>query len=395
MKPSVLIIVNRLVISGQSPDTLSLAWYLREDFDITILYGKKEPDEEDALYLLEKYPGLNVKKIDHLQRSFSVSTDLKAFIALFRFIKAARPNLVHTHGSKSGLLGRLAAKLAGVKAIVHTYHGHFFHSYYGKFTSRLVILVEKMLAKITTVCIVLSKSQFNEIVFKYKIVNEQKARLIPLGFNALQFSGTGVHASESFWQQYCLLPPGKIVVAIIGRIVPVKNHLKFLEAAELLLQTNDHLIFLIVGDGYLRKKLEAFLQQKNRRFQNLSYKEGVHFIFAGWQKNIDDILSAVDIVALSSLNEGTPMCLLEAQFAGKPVVAIDTGGVCDTMMDNETGFLCKTKDAHEMAEKINSLVHNSDLRKTMGEKGKQFVAAQFSKEKEIENIYNLYTSYTN
>jgi glycosyltransferase involved in cell wall biosynthesis len=299
LKPSILIIVNRLVISGQSPDTLSLAWYLRNDFDITILYGKKEPDEEDALYLLEKYPGLNVKKIDHLQRSFSFFTDIKAFITLFRFIKNARPDLVHTHGSKSGLLGRIAARLAGVKVIIHTYHGHFFHSYYGRFKSRIVILGEKILAKITTACIVLSKSQFNEIIFKYKITSEQKAALIPLGFNALQFSGTGVDNAGSFWQQQCKLPPGKIVVAIIGRIVPVKNHIMFLEAAEILLRSNDNIVFLIVGDGYLRKKLEAYLHFKKSSFENLSYKEGVHFIFAGWQKNIDDILSAVDIVALN------------------------------------------------------------------------------------------------
>ena len=126
--PRLIIILNRFVIGGQAVDTIPLAWHLSNDFDILILYGEKEKDEVEPQFLLEQYPGLRLKKIKTLQRSINPFYDVVAFFSVLRTIINFKANIVHTHGAKSGFIGRLAAFMAGVPVIIHTFHGHFFHS---------------------------------------------------------------------------------------------------------------------------------------------------------------------------------------------------------------------------------------------------------------------------
>ena len=181
-KPRLLIILNRFVIGGQAVDTIPLAWYLKDVFDILIIYGEKEIDEIEPTFLLEKYKGLQLKKIRHLRRSINPLTDLIAFFRVLGAINTFRADIVHTHGAKSGFIGRLSAWLSGVPVIIHTFHGHFFHSYFSKAVSRSIAIVERAVGKITTSAIALSTNQKNELVEVYKILPASKINIVPLGF---------------------------------------------------------------------------------------------------------------------------------------------------------------------------------------------------------------------
>ncbi len=182
-KPRLLIVLNRFVIGGQAVDTLPLAYFLSPDFQILILYGEKEKDEIEPEFLLKKYPGLNLKKIDQLRRSVNPLNDIVAFARLAYTIVQFNPDIVHTHGAKSGFLGRLSAWLCYVPVIVHTFHGHFFHSYFSKKISRFIALIERQTAKITTAAVALSVAQKKELVEEYKILPASKLAIIPLGFD--------------------------------------------------------------------------------------------------------------------------------------------------------------------------------------------------------------------
>ena len=227
MKPNVIIVLNRLVIGGQAVDTIPLAYYLQNYFNVLILYGEKEADEIEASFLLEQYPNLQVKKIKQLRRTINPITDLIAFFSIVQQIKKHKASIVHTHGSKSGLLGRLAAWLLSVPVIVHTFHGHLFHSYFNSIGNFFIKNIERLLAKISTHIIALSDEQFKEITKTYSIAPSNKVSIIPLGVDekALQLS---VELNrEKFRTQFNLLPTD-IAIGIVGRVVPIKNHFLFL-----------------------------------------------------------------------------------------------------------------------------------------------------------------------
>lgn len=391
-KTKLLIIINRFVISGQTPDVISNAWYLKDTYDIKIFYGEKQPDEIEAFYLLDIFPGLQIQKIPFLKKSFNLVNDLKTFFFLYKNIRENKYDIVHTHGSKSGFIGRLAAYIAGTKGIIHTYHGHLFKGYFNQLKTKSIIAIERFLGKLSSVCVVLSEQQRKEIAGTYKIIPPQKAALIPLGFDikAYQESLSAGYINELFSKL-----SGKKIIAIIGRVVPVKNHLFFLHVAEELLKRRLNTVFLIVGDGTDKTKLQTWLSQKKLAFSEKGYLEDSPFIFTSWQTNMANILPHIDIVTLTSYNEGTPMSLIEAQFFKKPVVAVDAGGVKDTFIDNKTGFLITSHYVKEMADKIELLIKDKALAEQMGTNGHNFVAKNFSKEIEISAYKNLYNRYNN
>ena len=391
-KPRLLIILNRFVIGGQAVDTIPLAFELTKDFEVLILFGEKEKDEIEPEFLLNQYPGLRLKKIPQLRRSINPLIDFLAFFRLLITISQFRADIVHTHGAKSGFLGRLAAFFSGVPIIVHTFHGHFFHSYFSPAISRTVAWVEKIIGKITTSAIALSATQKNDLVYGYKILPAHKIHVIPLGFQ--YNSSIDAQTLRSGFRNKYGLQENDVAIGIVGRIVPVKNHNFFVEIIKSYQQrfSNSNVAFFIIGDGGLKSKVEALLLENKITYNNLSVNAADRVVFTSWLQQMDEVMNGLDIVVLTSLNEGTPLSMIEAQYFEKPVISTNVGGVKDTMIDGATGFLVESDCLKEFVEKMNKLINSKVLRQEFGIKGKEFVKSKFSKANEIERTKEFYFS---
>ncbi len=391
-KPRLLIILNRFVIGGQAVDTIPLAWHLQSYFDILILYGEKEKDEIEPVFLLEKYPGLQLQKIKNLRRSINPLNDVVAFFQVYKAIKNYKADIVHTHGAKSGFTGRLASWIYGVPVIIHTFHGHFFHSYFSKNISLFIAGIERLVGKITTAAIALSEAQKDELSAVYKILPPAKIKVIQLGFAFDQENDAAI-LRQAFRDKFNLQPTD-VAVGIVGRIVAVKNHAFFVRVIKNILASKEagKTVFLIIGDGDLRHQVEEDLQNNNIEFNSTGVTNTCRVVFTSWITDMYGIMNALDIIALTSLNEGTPLSVIEAQFFKKPVVSTDAGGVKDTMLDNISGYITATNDEIGFAEKLKKVINDDHLRVQMGEAGFAFVSEKFSKKNEIAATRDLYFS---
>jgi glycosyltransferase involved in cell wall biosynthesis len=389
MKPRLLIIINRFVIGGQAADTIPLLYHLKDKYTIKVIYGEKEADEIEPLFLLQHYPGLDLQKLPSLKRSINPFADLISLYKIYQCIKSFKPDIVHTHGAKSGLTGRLAAKLYGHTVIVHTFHGHLFHSYFNKFTSRIVIGIEKVLSRITNAAIALSPSQKKELVEEFKVYPSHKVFEIPLGL----CPPPSLNSYDFAFRNKYELNKEDVAIAIIGRIVPIKNHLDFLKIVINLIKKGiEGVKFFIIGDGNGLQDLVEILKHNNIPFALPGQAtQEAKVIFTSWISNMYEVIYELDVVVLTSSNEGTPVSLIEAQLCGKPVVAYNVGGVKDTFIDNVSGFLVEKGNLSAFADRLITLINNKELRKSMGVKGKDYSSSKFSKLTEVSSVDNLYT----
>lgn len=394
-KPRLLIILNRFVIGGPAVDTIPLAWQLAKDFEIIILYGEKETDEVQPAFLLKKYPGLQLKKIKYLRRTFNPFFDINAFFSILVILFKFRPHILHTHGAKSGFTGRFAAWISRTPITIHTYHGHFFHSYFSKKISALIALAERTIGKITTCAIALSEVQKKELVDEFKILPASKITVIGLGFDFNESIDS--NAKRVAFRSRYNLQSSDIAIGIVGRIVPVKNHSFFIKVVGNILSFNtaNPPAFFIIGDGNLRMQVEKELNHKNIPFSDNAIDGKTRVVFTSWLTDIYEVMNGLDLVVLTSLNEGTPLSVIEAQFFGKPIVCTNVGGVSDCMHDGVTGFLSEKNDIITFTEKLQLLINNEELRTEMGKAGNHFASRKFSKQKEIEITRKLYFSLLN
>lgn len=379
------------MIGGQAIDTIPLAWYLQENFSVHVLYGEKENDEEEALFLLDLYPNLQIEKLPVLQRSISFSKDFAAYHAIKNILKKEEFAVVHTHGFKSGLLGRLAAKAMRVPCIVHTFHGHLFHSYYNRFFSTAIVYLERMMGRITHKIITISPEQFEEISGKYAIATASKISMIRLGIDEQHFF-RNVSATQHFFKEKYAFKKEDIHIGIIGRIVQIKNFTLFVDVVESVLKVFPVGVkFYVVGDGILAGQVQEILVSKNISISIPGKPvEDASVVFTSWAPDIARVIQALDIIMLTSYNEGTPMSLIEAQLCGKPVVATNVGGVSDTFIADKTGFLIPAGDAEMFSKKLILLIENESMRKDMGNAAVNFAAQNFSKKVEVQKVTDLY-----
>lgn len=348
----------------------------------------------EASHLINTAAGITFKKIPELRKSINVVYDIKAYGRLYREIKYSNCQIVHTHGSKSGMLGRLAAHRNKVPCIVHTFHGHVFHSYYNRFISGCIIRFERWMAQLTTRIIAISKQQGKELVDVYKIVPSDKLSIIHLGIDKKQFDEDAVNSAYAIRERF-KLQPEMIAVGMIGRMVAIKNFDLFAEVAEKIFASSagNDVKFFIVGDGGLKEKVQQDLDRRSIKWCNTeNYFSEAQVIFTSWLSSVKSILKDLDIVMLTSRNEGTPLSLIEAQFCGKPVIATDAGGVNDTFVNNETGFLIEQDNVTAFVEKLGLLINDQQLRKSMGMKAAEFAAQRFSKNVEVEQLKQLYNN---
>ena len=367
---------------------------MKDDFNIRILYGQKEPDEKEAAHLIKDTEGISFKKIPALRKSINFFRDIKAYRQLSKEIKAAGCHIVHTHGSKSGFLGRLAAHKNNVPCIVHTFHGHVFHSYYNAFISACIIRFEKWMGRFTTKVIAISTQQGKELTDVYKIVPAEKLAVIHLGIDGAQFD-ENKNIDEASIKHIFQSQQNTVAIGIIGRMVAIKNFELFATITEKILVSpaGSSVKFFIIGDGEQKEKVQKNLSARNIQWCDAeNYYGDARVIFTSWLSSVNSVLKELDIIMLTSRNEGTPLSLIEAQYCGKPVIASDAGGVRDTFINNETGFLIPQNDAKTFVDKLSLLIKDKVLRESMGKRGAAFAQTKFSKAAEVENIKQLYNN---
>ena len=387
-RQKLFLIINRLSHAGGSMDALSMAYYLTHRYQITILYGGKENDEKDAP-LTSSDTTITFIEISSLRRSILPFKDFISFRKIYSLIKKHRPEIVHTIGFKTGLLGRSAAKICRVPVIVHTFHGHIFHSYYSNTISRFICAIEKSLARISDYIIAISPQQAFELYSTYRIAPKHKIKTIFIGIDKKNY-GIPEDKKPAFRSHYNV-PQTATVIAIISRLVAIKNHSFFIQIAKKILEQESNVYLFIIGDGKEKPGIQKKLTDQHLQWQEGSAKNNdTRIFFTSWITDIASALTDIDIVVLTSLNEGTPVSLIEAQLFGKPVVATNVGGVRDTIVNNETGFLIDNFSVDDFVNQLQCLIHDKQVRNEMGNNGKIFVAERFSKQKEVAAIDALY-----
>jgi glycosyltransferase involved in cell wall biosynthesis len=276
-----------------------------------------------------------------LGRELHPLRDLRTIWQLYRLLRRIRPDIVATHTAKAGFVGRVAARLAGVPVVVHTFHGHVFHGYFSPAKTRLFLLLERLAARLSDTIITLTPGQRRELAELYRIAPERKFTIMAYGLDLSAFAQARRRQGD-FRRQWAVADTAPLVT-IVGRLAPVKNHALFLQAARRVVDDLPAARFAIVGDGELRAELEA-------QVDALGLREAV--FFTGWQKAVAPVLADSDVLVISSVNEGTPFTVIEAMAAGCPVVSTAVGGVPDFLNHGELGALVPSGDADALAAAI-------------------------------------------
>jgi glycosyltransferase involved in cell wall biosynthesis len=388
----IAIILGRLVIGGTTMDTLQVAQHLQGVHEVLLITGGGERDEFEAAYLTAHLPGVRQERINGFSGSIHPIRDYIAYRKLRLALRRFKPQIVHTHTAKAGLLGRLAASAEHIPVIIHTYHGLMFSGYYSKSISQWVVRAEQWLSKKTTRLIALSQTQKLQITGQYRVCPPEKVAVVPLGIDISAFTADRAAKRASFRSKY-FLAAGEIAVGIVGRIVPVKNHGVFLRVAEEVLKSQPGVRFFIIGDGPLRRKLQAECVERNIDFTYFPEEpRKATLTFTSWITEVDWAMAGLDIVTLTSFNEGTPVSLMEAQAAGKPVIAMKAGGIEDIVQHNITGFTVDQGAIADFAARLLELCQNAATRQVMGTAGEQYAASHFQKERQVSDLNALYSS---
>ena len=385
--PRVLRIINRFNLGGPIYNASYLTAFMAPEFETVLIGGPPLPDESHSGFIPQNL-GIEIVEIAEMSRSINPINDLKAWMRIRKIIREFKPDIVHTHASKAGALGRTAAIFCGVPHIVHTYHGHVFSGYFSPIKSQIVQTLEKILCRRSHAIITISKKQYHEIVEEFKICNHKKAHIIPLGLDLNRFSLNQETKRIEFRQKY-KIANHQIAIGIIGRLVPIKNHRLFVEAICLAQNISQvEIVPVIIGDGNDKDNLVEL-------FNQIQTEKKSKAIFTSWIKDVDTALPGLDIVALTSLNEGTPVSLIEAQAASRPVITTNVGGVSDCLLDGQSGIIINDFEVETFASGLLKLANDEDLRTKMGEIGKQFVNQKFNYSRLIDDMIKLYLSLLN
>lgn len=402
--PRVLRIINRFNLGGPTHNAAYLTRYLPPAYETLLVGGPEGPHEEGSGHILRAL-GVEALVLPEMQRELSPWHDRTAYRRIKQLIKDFRPDVVHTHAAKAGAVGRMAAHDLGVKAVVHTFHGHVFHSYFGPVRTSLFKNIERYLAKRTSRIIAISDKQKEELVQEHRICPADKVAVIPLGFDLAKFREEQEAKRARFRQVYGLAED-ELAVAIVGRLVPVKNHALFLKGIQRVQQRSGKRVrAFIIGDGEERERIQRITGELGLSvaqapgFNGHGFGHGVNgksvvapadVTFTSWIKEIDLAYAGADIVALTSYNEGTPVSLIEAQAASKPVVSTRVGGIENVVKDGITGVLCPNNDAHAFAEGLMDLVENDDRRARMALAGWEQVGSRYHYSRLVADTAALY-----
>ncbi len=396
----ILRVISRLNIGGPAIHVAILSKGLNHSiFTNKLVVGQISDHEGDMAHIIDKNRQ-TIVRIPCLQREISPIKDIRAFFSILSLIIKEKPDIVHTHLSKAGAIVRPAVWLSNLMTrqkirTVHTFHGHVFDGYFGKWKTGFYIWIERILAQFTDVIIVLSSKQQKDLVEKYRIVSKRKTKIIPLGLNLSIFENIKNNHRGKF-RKHFNCSDNDILIAIVGRLVPIKNHIMFFDAAKILLEQKPeaNIKFMIIGDGELRYDLEKYCKKLGLESKT---------IFCGWVNDMASVYRDINILALTSLNEGTPVSVIEAMASGVPVIATNVGGVQDLLGEKvkehdgftqcQRGIVCPSNDPIKFGSAMRFVLENKDnISATICNASEQFVLRNYSKTRLLEDMAILYNN---
>jgi glycosyltransferase involved in cell wall biosynthesis len=374
----VLRIISRMNVGGPALHALLLNERLDPArYDSRLVAGQVGDAEGDYLTLHGADPERFVS-LPALGREVEGWRDWSAFWSLVRLMRSFRPHVVHTHTSKAGALGRIAATLCRVPVVVHTYHGHVFDAYFSPLKTRLVVAAERVLARGASALVAVTARVRRDVLAR-GIGGDDQVVVVSLGLDLDPLVAAPARRGEL--RRELGLPPGAPLVGIVARLVPVKAHEVFLAAAKAMAPVRPDIVFLIVGDGERRAELETAARASGL---------GDRVRFLGWRADLDRLYADLDIVVLTSKNEGSPVALIEAMAAGRPVVSTRAGGVEDVVTDGETGVIVPIGDAPALARAVVDLLEDPARAARLGAAARASVVARFGSGRLVGDIDALY-----
>jgi glycosyltransferase involved in cell wall biosynthesis len=367
----VMRIIARMNVGGPAVQVSGLMrGFNPTEFDHRLYTGYCAEDEAD--YLDTVATDVKSFRIDGFGRRVSLLGDLKAFFALINEIRNFKPDVIHTHTAKAGFLGRVASIVSLLPSIrVHTFHGHLLNGYFGPFRRSLVVIVEKLLAIFTNELLAVG-DKVREDLLRAGIGSRSKFGLMPPGLSI------GELPSREESRIALGLETNGLQCAFIGRVTQIKRPDRFLDVVSELKKRNVRLDFLIAGDGELLERCRDRIK-----------KEVLPVRILGWQSDIERVLSAADIVVLTSDNEGTPLSLIQAGMAGLPVVSTKVGSVHEVVLDGITGIVT-TLNVLEIANALENLYRDQELRDRLGKAAQEFTLANFGVDRLVQDHEQLY-----
>lgn len=387
VRTKVLHVITRLDRGGSAQNTLLTCLGLSDRYEMVLVHGLSLESQmtdwewqsvhrgiEEA-----KDRGVKVVPISSLVRKIAPVQDLQAFFSLWRLMLQERPDIVHTHTSKTGILGRWAAKMAGVPIIVHTPHGHVFYGHFGPLVSRFFLAIERLMASITDRMVALSEGERNDYI-RFSVSSPDKIVTIHSGVEIDRYMKAEVNVEEK--RRSLGLNPNGLVVGTVGWLLPIKGPIHLLNAMARIWRNHPEIRLVFVGKGELEGKLRA-------EASRMGVSERVTFL--GWRDDIPEIMQILDIFVLPSLNEGMGRVLVEAMAAGRPVVASKVGGIPDLVEHKKNGFLVGPGDVNGTSLAIKRLLIDREMRDEMGRMGRT-MAQNFTVEGMVEKIDALYSS---
>ncbi|HPO11891.1 MAG TPA: glycosyltransferase family 4 protein [Candidatus Hydrogenedentes bacterium] len=369
-------VITRLCAGGAQENTFHTVRLANRDrFEADLISGVVRGGEksmEDQVHAA----GVPIIRMPFLIREPAPVRDWITLRRLIRLFKTRQYDIVHTHTSKAGVLGRLAAERAGVPIIVHTPHGNVFHSYFNPYLTRLFVWMERHCARRTDRIIELTSGGVEEHLAEGIGRREQFSVI----FSGIDTAPSDAAIAKREATRAALgMGPEEVLIGGVGRLEPVKGFTYFVEAARSVLRSDAHARCILIGDGAERETLRTQAAGMGDRFQ-----------FLGWRRDVPELMAAMDILAVPSVNEGMGRVVLEAGAAGVPVAASRVGGIPDIVDDGETGLLITARDAGALAEAMLELAHAPERRRWMGATARAKVVPHFSLQKMVERIEALY-----
>jgi glycosyltransferase involved in cell wall biosynthesis len=393
--PRILRIINRLNLGGPTYNVAYLTRYLQPEYETMLVSGQIDETEASSGHILDQL-NIQPRYVEHMYRELNPWKDRKGYQEIRKIVRDFKPDIVHTHAAKAGALGRLAASHEKVPVILHTFHGHVFHSYFSPLKTRLFIEIERYLARKSSAIVAISATQKRELADEFRIAPPDKIHVVHNGFDLNRFQINQEALRQQFRSEYHVVE-SEVALGIIGRLVPVKNHDLFLRAlAGIQGQASVPVRAFIIGDGEDRAKVEALCRELQLPVlvgteKPTSYNPGeVRVTFTSWITDIERALAGLDFVVLTSLNEGTPVSLIEAEAAARAIVSTRVGGVADIVPEGKAGILVPSQDVAATSAAFIRLIQDPDERQRMGAYGRGFVSDRFTYQALCANMAKLY-----
>ncbi|MBW2622770.1 MAG: glycosyltransferase [Deltaproteobacteria bacterium] len=377
-KLKVLHVITRLDKGGAPKNTLlTVSGLNKERYEVVLVSGPSYDPEED-LDARTRQAGVKFLVCEHLARPIRPLADLKALWTMYRFMRQNRFDLVHTHTSKAGVIGRAAALLAGVPVIIHASHGHIYTGFYGPLFLRILLLIDRFQSRWTDRIITLTAKGLEEQV-RMRIAPRSRFRVIPSGIDLARFMHTTVSVEGK--RAELGLPPIGPVLGMVAELDPRKGHAHLIEAMPAVLEAHPDARLLIVGQGPLEHELRAMINA-------LGLRDAI--ILTGHREDVPEILHLLDVFVLSSVNEGMGRVIVEAMACARPVVASDLMGIPELVEHGLTGYLFRPRDSHDLAGKIIDLLDNPEKAEKMGQRGRDKVYPRYDETVMVRAYEDLY-----